>query len=411
MRKVFLIARHEYIRRSRTRAFLFATVGMPLIFSGAILAIVFIMISVLQTSIGIVDHSDFIDLALIQRTDSVFSPIAEYTLYEDTGAGKSALASEKINVLVEFPDSYPSLEPLLIYTRDGSLSEDTRSEIMDFLRTQLAETLPETQKQRILEGWDFTIQSLDGTRVYTQNETITAIFVPYVIGFFFFLSIMMSSSYLLQAVAEEKENRTIEVIVTSVKPLEFIAGKSLGLLSLALTQLLIWLGALTGLLFALSRSGVLQPNLSLDGGYVSLLVLFFLPSFALAAGIMIAIGSSVTEVQQGQQMAGIVNLLFIAPWMTSALAFSNPNSPLLIGMTLFPTTSMLTIALRWSSSMIPSWQIILSLFILCFSALFSFWLSSRIFQLGMLRYGKRLTFRNITNSLRTSRSNPEEAAP
>jgi len=411
MSNIFLVARHEYTRRSQTRSFLFATVGLPLIMGVAIIAIIFVMASVTHPEIGVVDHGHFINPALLNKPQKSLIPQTEYLLFEDLSSGKAALETEEISILIELPLSYPSLEPVSLYSRDGTLSQEAKTEILSFFRTQLAQSLPEAERQRILTGWNITIRSLDGSRSFSQNETVSTIILPYVIGFFFFLSIIMSSSYLLQAVAEEKENRTMEVIITSLQPFEFIMGKSLGLLALALTQLIIWIGFLAGLLFALNSSGAITSKIALDTSQIGILAAFFLPSFALAAGIMIAIGSSVTEIQQGQQIAAIVNLFFIAPWMTSGLAFSNPNSPLMIGMTLFPTTSMLTIALRWTTIIIPAWQIILSFVFLCLSALFSIWISSKVFQLGMLLYGNRLPLRKVTRTLFANRIKTKKVVP
>ena len=89
-------------------------------------------------------------------------------------------------------------------------------------------------------------------------------------------------------------------------------------------------------------------------------MVFFVPTFALIAGMMIAVGSMVTETRQGQQIAGALNMLFTLPFFFIVVFFSAPNSPLATALTIFPTTAFLTIALRWSMTTIPMWEMIVS---------------------------------------------------
>lgn len=409
MHRILLVARHEFMHRAQTRSFLFATVGMPLFIVIAMGAVVFIMISIMQPSIGLVDNAGFIDTELLDENDSFLRMETDVSLHT-ANRGMEALEAGDIDALVILPEDYPSLSPLQIRTADGTLNDETRSEIRALLHNQLSHTFPEPQRTRLLEGWDVTIHSLEGSQSFTRSQTITRIVLPFVIGFFFFLSVMMSSGYLLQAVTEEKENRTMEIMMTSMRPFELIAGKSLGLLSLALTQLIVWLSAAAGVMAVLGTLGVISSGFTIDPRQIFVMALYFLPSFALAAGIMITVGSSVTEMQQGQQIAGIVNLLFIAPWLTSGLAFTNPESPVLLGMTLFPTTSMLTVALRWTSAIIPAWQLALSLIILILSAAASVWIASRVFHTGMLRYGRRLTLQSALRAVVKSSDKSQKAA-
>src|SRR5690606_36703120 len=103
--------------------------------------------------------------------------------------------------------------------------------------------------------------------------------------------------------------------------------------------------------------------------FVGMIVLIFLRSYALGAGLMTAIGGAVTEVRQGQQVAGIVNMLFVAPLFVLPVLMAAPNSPLSIGLTHFPTTAFVTVALRWSYSAVPLWQLVASWGILFLTAL------------------------------------------
>ena len=132
---------------------------------------------------------------------------------------------------------------------------------------------------------------------------------------------------------------------------------------------------------------------------------YFIPAYALVAGIMIAIGSMVTETRQGQQIASIVNLSFTLPFFFVALMVANPNSPLLVALTLFPTTAFLTVIMRWSLTLVPAWQMVLSWLLLVTTAGLSVWVAGRVLRAGMLRYGQRLDLRAILRAL-NSRTGP-----
>jgi ABC-2 type transport system permease protein len=115
---------------------------------------------------------------------------------------------------------------------------------------------------------------------------------------------------------------------------------------------------------------------------------------------MITLGCMVTELQQGQQISGILNLLFMVPFFFFVLVFTNPNSPILVAMTLFPTTAFMTVAMRWGMTTIPTWQLVVSWLILVTTAALSIGVAARVFRVGMLRYGQPLSLRGVAEIVR-----------
>jgi ABC-2 type transport system permease protein len=201
-------------------------------------------------------------------------------------------------------------------------------------------------------------------------------------------------------VADEKENRTMEIMITSVTPLELIGGKALGLMAVTLSQIALWVATLVVGLFVASRYVEVLQNITVPWSLLLVVALFFLPAYALVTGLMTAIGSAVTQVQQGQQIAGILNLLFLLPLFLIVLFLNDPNSPLLVALTLFPTTSFMTVTMRWGLTIIPAWQLVLSWLILAGTAVVSIWAASRIFRAGMLHYGQPLNLQATLSALR-----------
>jgi ABC-2 type transport system permease protein len=261
--------------------------------------------------------------------------------------------------------------------------------------------LPGDVQNRVLEGSAVTVEDIESNRTFGKESVINVI-LPIFASFIFMFATMTAAGYMLQVVANEKENRTIEIMVTSVTTKQFIFGKAAGLLGATLSQLGIYaLAAVVGLKIAASYTTVLTA-IEIPWGYLVVMALFFFPAYTLLSAIMIAIGSMVTELQQGQQAAGILNLMFLLPVIVLPLLFQDPGHPGVLAMTLFPTTSFLTISLRWGMGTVPSWQIGLSWVFLVATTLSVIWLAARIFRAGMLHYGQPLKLKAIWVALRAS---------
>lgn len=215
-------------------------------------------------------------------------------------------------------------------------------------------------------------------------------------------TIFSSSSYLLHALIDEKENRTMEIVITSVSPEQLIGGKTLGLGLIGLTQLLIWL------VYSLLPMGIgavfvhsLQTFLAtLLGDILPIALLFLVPSYLLYAGLIVTIGAMVSSLQEGQQLASFFLLPAILPLMFFESIQAAPHGSLAVALSMVPITAPLAMLLRISSAPVPLWQIGLSLTILLLSVVLVIIGSARIFRLGMLRYGKSIKLHELIRMLR-----------
>ena len=306
------------------------------------------------------------------------------------------------------PEDYLSRhEVALVYGKETP-GERVRGAFDDALRTALAASAlagrapaagaPAAVQQRLIEGSQVTLRSLDGGRQIDPSSIVDAL-LPFLAGFLFILATVSASGYLLQALTAEKENRTAEVMITTLSPLQLVGGKSLGLMAVSLTQLAVWLAVA---LAAIAVGGRYFPELSglhVSPGLIGIILLYFLPAFALIAGLMTAIGAIMPDQQQSQQIAGLLNMMFFVPYFLSAIFFANPNGPLAVALTLFPTTAFTAITVRWGMTTIPTWQLAASWVILVVSATFCVVFAAQIFRVGMLTYGQRLDARSIRAAL------------
>lgn len=403
MRNLWLVARHEYLKIVKKKSFLLGTLGLPVLIV-AVMA-VSVLVAVGQRGgqpLGYVDHAGILDEGVeISRRDGDKPPVA-MVAFDDEGAARAALDAGDIQAYYVLPEDYVRTGNVQLFYLNKQPAEVARDDFADFLRANLLVNQPESVQQRMLGGTSVTFRAADGSREFDSGH-IADFFVPYVAAFFFIFAVMNSGGYMLQAVTDEKENRTIEILATSLRPVELIGGKAAGLMSVGLTQLAIWV--VTGVVALLVAAPFVPglQNVRMPGSFLVIAAVFFLPAYALIAGMMTAVGSVVTDLRQGQQITGIFNMLFTMPFFFIALVMAKPNSPIVVALTLFPTTAFVMITLRWSMTVVPVWQLALSWTLLTTSAVVSVWLAARVFRIGMLRYGQRLSVKSIVTSLRGGR--------
>ena len=395
MAKLWLVARHEYLVAVRRRTFLLGTFGLPLV-------MVAIVVLTVLVAAGNRDRRPvgYVDLAgVLVSGEPQAGPRSGLIAFADETAAQSALLSGEIQAFYVLAEDYETSGRLTLRYGAQRPSPESLAAFQSALRAALLAGQPAEVRTLVTRGPDLVLRTVDGRREIS-GENILSLLLPFVAGAAFTVATLTSANYMIQAVATEKENRMVEVVTTSMTPLQLMGGKFLGLMAVAMTQLGLWLAiAVIGLLI-LRGSNPNPLGLQISGQFVAVTLLFFLPSYALVAGMMTAIGGAVTEVHQGQQIAGTLNLMFVLPFLFLPLLLTNPSGPLMVGLTLFPTTAFLTVTMRWAFADVPLGQLALSWTLLVGSALFSIWAAARIFRAGMLRYGQTLDLRSVAGILR-----------
>ena len=392
MRNFWLIAKHEYRGTVFKRAFILLTLAIPLGMAAVIALAIFVGVSGENTlPVGYVDKADILDVTR-QATLPDADERIEIRAFPDEEAALAALEGEEIQAFFVLPPDYPSTLQTDLYYLEEPPSSDVWGDFNNFVRANLVATYPDEIRKRLIAGPNITVHDIVSNREFSESSIINVI-LPFVATFFFFIATMSASGYMLQVVATEKENRTMEIMITSVTPGQLIGGKTVGLLAAALTQLSIYvIAAVVGLIVAAPRVEALQ-QVTVPWAYLGVMGLFFIPSYALIAAVMVAIGAAVTKVQEAQQVAGLLNMLFILPILMVAVIIRNPGHPVSVFLSLFPTSAFLTISLRWGLGTVPLWQIGVSWISLVATTVFMVWAAARVFRAGMLRYGQPLNLK------------------
>ena len=240
---------------------------------------------------------------------------------------------------------------------------------------------------------------LDGKEHGGINEMI----VPGMFLVILFILISIFGNQMLISTTEEKENRTVEMLLTTVKTDTLITGKILSLMVLALIQILvIVLPVLAGYLAFGSKLQL--PNLDLstlvfDPVRIGLAIIIFSASFTLFTGMLVTLGAMMPTAKEASQWFGIVIMLFIGPFYGITAFVSFPDYFFVKFLSLFPFTAPIPLLLRNAIGNLPIWEALLGTAILVATAVFVMWLSVRVFRYGAMSYDSKLSL----SALRTRR--------
>ncbi len=394
MSKLWRIAQHEYSRHVFRRRFLLALSSVPLmIVLMALLVIVVIIVNSDPTPVGYIDQSSLLANPIPQPAAKWPERTIAMRAYPDEATAKADLEAGKLQAyFVLSADYLQTGKAKEVYlTQPKGLADQ---QFNSFLATNLLVGQPAAIARRIEAGSQITVQSADKNRVVSPNQVANLV-LPLVAGILFIVAMATSSGYLMQAVVEEKENRTMEIMVTSVSPGQLMSGKVIADIAVGVTQLVVWalfiaLGLLIGKNYVSWLSG-----LEFSGVTLGTMALVMVPAFIMVCGLMAAVGATVTEGSEGQQIMGLFTIPIWLPYFFTSMFIQNPNSPLAVAMSIFPLTAPMSISMRLAFTAIPTWQLATSVAILVVSAIGAVWLAGRAFRLGMLRYGQRLRWKEI----------------
>jgi ABC-2 type transport system permease protein len=236
----------------------------------------------------------------------------------------------------------------------------------------------------------------------TSKDTGFNLIVSGVFFFLIYISIFIYGAYIMRGVMEEKNNRIVEVLISSVRPIDLMLGKIIGIGFVGLTQYAIWgtlavLASLPGVVAMMGMSEGLPPIPALT---IVAFIVFFLLGYFLYAAIYAALAAPFNSEQEAQQLLMIPTMLLVLASTTWFFAFNQPNGLMAVVLSFFPLTSPLLMFMRISVQPPPAWQIGLSVALLTASVWGMAWLAGRIYRIGILMYGKKPTIPEIFRWIR-----------
>ncbi len=377
LHKVWLVLRREYLYNFRRPAFLFTAFGVPLLSFGAMFLLTQFLVdreSNLDNfqQVSYIDRANVIDAAGPNYYD--YSPVSDPAWDAPEGVNDAAAwityhdaleASANVQLQDGALDAYFVLADTYLLTGEVHLyaGEKIPEQLVDniewFLKTQIVAKAPGdlTVPLARLEGSNYTLRDLDSGDEMSDAALAGRLLLPFIFVMLYFMATNTTAQFLMSGVVEEKENRLMEILATSLRPLELLWGKLLGLGALALTQVAIWSSA--GIVIAQANDDARAFLTGAEFAPLDLALLFalFIINFLLFSAIMLSIGAAVTAEAESRQMAGIFTFASVLPFMFMALFFENPNGPLPVGLSFFPLTAATALILRMGMGALPAWQL------------------------------------------------------
>jgi len=401
MNKVWFVAAQEYQRNAFKKSFLLVLMSVPILIIFNI-GIGFFLESLKDNPlpVGIVDHAGiFSEGAVTPNMRSAW--LAEYAepvdfiSFTTNIQAMEALHTKSIQAYYILPDDYlETREISLVYSKEPG--RNASRQFYDLLQINLLSSKTPEIAYRAASGTDTTVRSIDRHREIPNAGPTFGFFMPLFISMAFLFLLLMSSGYAMGSVADEKENRTMEVLITSIKPSELITGKILGIVGIGLTLLFTWSVVVTaGVLIGRGIGIAWLADTSLDWRVILSTIVIALPAYILSISLMTAIGSIVTSTQEGQSLSSVFVILHMLPLYVSWTFLNEPHGTLPVVLSLLPFTALMTVGMRNLFTIVPTWQVIVSAIIQAICAAGGVWLAGRAFRLGILRYGQRLQFSKL----------------
>ena len=432
MSPIALIASSEYARRVRSPWFIATTLLTPAL-AVAVLALPFVMVSFggddAPQTVAILDATGVL-------ADSVAAALpASFTAVETQAAPDalrdSVLADRLGGYLVLAPGVLDGTARARYFSRGSGLDEmtvlgDAVREAVRAERGRRAGASPAVGA--LLDarvGMDQVSVSEDGD---AADGALVQLLVANVLAFLIYVAVLLYGAMVMRGVIEEKSNRIVEIIASSVRPFELLMGKVLGIGAVGLTQLVGWgvlmaaaAAAVGPLLLAFApeaavpaaglAAGAGAPDLAVDPaalsaafapGLLAAFVAYFCGGYLLFAAVFAAIGSAVDQESDAQTLQVPVMLPIMLPMLFLPAVLSQPDAPLAVFLSLFPVSSPVLMVVRMSVTDVPAWQIAASLALLVAAFVGMIWVAARVYRVGILMTGKKATFADLWRWVRTA---------
>mgnify|MGYP006131653111 FL=1 len=429
-----IITTREYLNKIGNKSFILMTLLLPVIIAGITFLLSFLTSINNDSSktISVVDNTGYIYQMLDSSSDIIYDLITDASIDDAKEISKNN--SDYGLLFISDFDTPEEIAESIVF-----ISEDSPSlTILNRVEAEL-ETILTNENFRI-NGID--IDEIDSSTIYinlfqesfdgeetTRTDGVVKLIFGFFLGFLLYFFIFAYGSMIMMSVMEEKTNRIIEIIISSVKPFHLMTGKIIGVSLAALTQVLIWgvmffvFSYLFSTFFGIStsydtgdlilstqdNSGLSSFTLEMISAFMNLpltnifiaFIMYFIGGYFLYASIFAAIGAAIDNQADAQQfMMPITILVILALYVGILTVPEDPNGIVAQIFSYFPFTSPIVMLMRIPNG-VPIFEQIISLTILFSSVVFMIWIAAKVYRIGILMYGKKLTYGEIIKWLRS----------
>ena len=425
--KILLVLKREYLTRVRTKSFILSTLLTPLAFivMMGIVAYVSIVDEEIEKTVGIIDETGVLYDKLIEQNSSRYLDVSDLS----TDSVKTIVLNGDMDgyIILNEQNFNNTTLPTLVYGGSGGISfiQSVESDVRNVLRDERLARSSVSDEVRAIFETQYKIESVKLTEDGEEedNAVFGALF-GFILGLLIFMGVFGYGAVLMRSVIEEKTNRIVEVIASSVKPIELMIGKLLGVCVLAITQFAIWILAYIGLSFvaapiAATFLGAQTANLpdgakeissSFDPSKLEAFVVdpiifiyfivFFIIGFMIYAAIFAAVGAAVDSEQDTQQFMTPVMVPIMIGYFFNLQIMKNPDSVIAVVSSLIPLTAPINMISRIAATEVPMIQILGSLALMILTFIGLMWLAAKIYRVGILMYGKKPSYKELAKWIR-----------
>jgi ABC-2 type transport system permease protein len=435
MNKIFLITRREFLSRVRKKSFIVMSIIAPLIFGGFISMMAYF---------GANGDSEVKEIAVIDNTQTLINKIPDnkslkfnYLTDMDINSMKLALNKSKYAGILYITKDTDDLAGVFQYYSYSQPGISTVQYISNVVENELRDIKLRKMKMGNLDS----LLNAAKTRINLQTikmsqsgeeksgSSMMSMGLAYIGSLLIYMFILMYGVQVMRGVIEEKTNRIVEVIISSVKPFELMMGKIFGVALTALLQFVIWVVFSVAVFYVAKE--MFMPNMSPAGlntpgasaqviaqlqtaqagndnttqifnmiaafNYAKVLLLFlfyFITGYLLYSSLFAAVGSAVDNEADTQQFVFPVTLPLIAGIMIMVQAFQYPDSPVAVWGSIIPLTAPIVMMARIPYE-VPWEQLVLSMSLMILTFLGAVWFAAKIYRTGILMYGKKVTFKEM----------------
>jgi ABC-2 type transport system permease protein len=389
MAKVWSIAQYHFRQETGKRSFVLVLFSLPLFLALSVgLGLLFESMEHKPAAIGVVDPAGVLtDMQLPAR----YQGQVRLVVYDSPGAARAALESGAV-------DAYYALSPDFSRTRGVEMvyrklpAQAATRALVDLVRQNTLAGQPPEVVERAATGAQATMRSVSARRDFPNSGPSAGQVVPAVAAVVFVFLLMTTAGYMVEALVSEKENRTIEVVVSSVSAGQMMEGKVLAILLIALMQLGVWIAFLAAAAWA---GGHLLDvawlrDIQVNWRDLLLLMVVAAPVTFCIAALMILVGTLLGDTQEANQAGGLLFLPLFLPVYLIIPIMQNAGSPLAIALSMFPLTSVMTLGIRSVFQEVAAWEFLASSALALLIGFAVLWVAVRTFRASMLRYGQRL---------------------
>jgi len=421
MKKMFTVVKREYLERVKKKSFLIGTILGPALMAVLIFAPMLFMkyTPETRTRIAVIDMTDVDIFGRLQEalTDTLADGTPKYELRKvDVAGGDLDATKTALNYEIESDvlDGYMVLPEDVIEKSEAKFYGKRLGNIKTMERFESAldnaiigirlevEGIDDASVEKLTKGLKVDVIQVKGGKEETGKGFDSIFMSSFMFVMMLYMTILMWGIAVQRSIIEEKNNRVIEVMLSSLRPIDLLAGKVLGVGAVGLTQYLIW--AVFGVLLALygmSMGGpVAEVAASLSIGTMAFFVAYYLLGFLFYATLFAGIGSVCNTDQEAQQLQQPIVLCLVFTILVPMMIIQNPDSMFATVISLIPFFTPIVMFMRINILMPPVWQIVLSFLIMIGSIYAAALLSAKIFRIGILMYGKRPDLREMIKWMR-----------